>query len=149
MVDMAGKVVMVTGATSGIGQVSALALAKKGATVVAVGRNPQKLERTLGDIKRESGHENVHGLLADLSSMTQIRALADAFKQQFDRLDVLLNNAGAIFSDRRESVDGYELTFATNHLNYFLLTNLLLDVLRASAPARIVNVSSDAHRITG
>ena len=146
MVDMTGKVVMVTGATNGIGQAAALELATMGATVVLIGRNSQKLAQTVSDIKRDSGHDNVHSFRADLSVMDEIRTLAATFKQQFDRLDVLLNNAGVILSQRQLSQDGYELTFATNHLNYFLLTHLLLDVLKASAPARIVNVSSDAHR---
>lgn len=146
MADMTGKVALVTGATNGIGKVAALELAQMGATVVVAGRNPQKTAATVAEIKRDSGNDAVHGLVADLSLQAQVRGLADDFKSQFDRLDVLLNNAGALFKKQQETVDGYELTFALNHLNYFLLTNLLLDIIKASAPARIINVSSEAHQ---
>jgi NAD(P)-dependent dehydrogenase (short-subunit alcohol dehydrogenase family) len=145
MTEMQGKVVMVTGATSGIGQAAARELAQRGATLVIVGRNPEKTDNTVAEIKRQSGNDDVHGLLADLSVMDQIRSLVAEFQQKYDRLDVLINNAGVILTERQESADGYELTFATNHLNYFLLTNLLLDTIKASAPARIINVSSGAH----
>ncbi len=146
MADMTGKVVLITGATNGIGKMAALEIAKIGATVVIVGRNPEKTEQVLAELKQQSGNEQIDMLLADLSVMEQVRSVTAAFKAKYDRLDVLLNNAGAFFSDRRESADGFELTFALNHLNYFLLTNLLLDMLKASSPARIVNVSSEAHQ---
>jgi NAD(P)-dependent dehydrogenase (short-subunit alcohol dehydrogenase family) len=110
-----------------------------------VGRNPSKTEATLHEIKLQSGNASVDMLLGDLSSMADVRRIAADFKRKHQRLDVLVNNAGAWFAARQETVDGYEMTFALNHLSYFLLTNLLLDVLKASAPARIVNVSSDAH----
>lgn len=142
---MQGKIVLVTGATNGIGKVTAHELAKKGATVVIVGRNRAKTEETLNDIKAKSGNNNVDMLLGDLSSMAEVRRVAEEFKRKYNRLDVLINNAGAWFTSREETVDGYEMTFALNHLSYFLLTNLLLDVLKASAPARIINVSSEAH----
>lgn len=142
---MFGKTVLVTGATNGIGKFTALELAKQGARVVIVGRSDEKLRLTTRAIEAVTG-ETVHTLQADLSSMAEVRALADAFRAKFDRLDVLINNAGAYFNERRLSVDGYEMTFALNHLSYFLLTNLLLDMLRANAPSRIINVSSDAHR---
>lgn len=148
MAQMDGKVVLVTGATNGIGKVTALELAKMGAAVVVAGRNSARTQAVVGEIRAASGNPNVEGLVADLSVMAQVRQLADEFKAQHDRLDVLVNNAGAVFSQRGETDDGYEMTFALNHLNYFLLTNLLLDVLKASAPARIINVSSDAHRMT-
>ena len=140
-----GKVVIVTGATSGIGLVTARQLANKSATVVGVGRDPLKSAAAARQISLDSGNPQVAYLLADLTSQEQVRRLADDFRSRYDRLDVLVNNAGGIFSRRLESVDGIELTFALNHLSYFLLTNLLLDILLHSAPARIVNVSSNAH----
>jgi retinol dehydrogenase 12 len=143
---MDGKVCLVTGATSGIGLATAQELAGRGATVVVVGRNRQKCEATVGDIQQRTGNPAVAFLLADLSSQAEIRRLASEFRQNHDRLDVLINNAGGIFLDRRESVDGIELTFALNHMAYFLLTELLLDLTKSSAPARIINVSSEAHR---
>jgi NAD(P)-dependent dehydrogenase (short-subunit alcohol dehydrogenase family) len=145
MADMDGKIVLITGATNGIGKVAALEIAKKGATLVIVGRNPAKTAETVAQIKAESGNTKVDSIIADLSSMAEVRKVADAFKAKHNRLDVLINNAGAIFAEREETVDGYETTFAFNHLAYFLLTNLLLDTLKASAPARIINVASDAH----
>jgi NAD(P)-dependent dehydrogenase (short-subunit alcohol dehydrogenase family) len=143
---MRGKVCLVTGATNGIGKVTALELAKMGATVIIVGRNPDKTEAVVNEVRAQSGNDNVKKALADLSSMADVRALAQEFKRTYSRLDVLVNNAGAYFNKRHTTVDGYEMTFALNHLSYFLLTALLLDVLKSSAPARIVNVSSDAHR---
>ena len=144
--DMAGKVCMVTGATAGIGQAAALLLAKRGARIVGIGRNPAKNEFSTKMIKEESGNPDVEFLLADLSSQKEIRTLAQQFLSKYNRLDVLVNNAGATFGDRQESVDGIEMTFALNHLGYFLLTNLLRDILEASAPARIINVSSSLHK---
>ena len=145
MGEMDNKIVLVTGATNGIGKAAALELAKKSAKVVIVGRNPAKTQATVSEIKLQSGSTAVELLIADLSSMAEVRRLAEEFRQRYARLDVLVNNAGAYFASRQETVDGYEQTFALNHLSYFLLTNLLLDMLKASAPARIVNVSSDAH----
>lgn len=143
---MDGKVALVTGATNGIGKVTALELAKTGATVVLTGRSREKTQATVDEIKTRSGSARVEALVADLSIMSEVRRLADLFKAGHDRLHILVNNAGAVFPQRRETDDGYEMTFALNHLSYFLLTNLLLDLLTASAPARIINVSSDAHR---
>ncbi len=142
---MNGKVILITGATNGIGRVAARELAAMGATVVVVGRDAARAEATLHEIKQATGSSAVDSILADLSSMAEVRRLAEEFKSRYKRLDVLVNNAGAVFARRQETVDGYELTFALNHLAYFLLTNLLLDTLNTSAPARIVNVSSDAH----
>ncbi|MEP7291122.1 MAG: SDR family oxidoreductase [Chloroflexota bacterium] len=142
---MSGKIILVTGATNGIGKAAALELAKQGNTVVIVGRNPAKTRETVEAIQQESGSSTVESLLADLSSLADVRRLADEFRQRYARLDVLINNAGAYNAQRSETVDGYETTFAVNHLAYFLLTHLLLDMLTASAPARIVNVSSGAH----
>jgi len=145
--SMDGKVCLVSGATAGIGEATALQLAKLGATVVGVGRNPAKIENSHRMIKEKSGNQNVSFLLADLSSQKDIRNLAQQFKDQYSRLDVLVNNAGATFAERKQSVDGIEMTFALNHLGYFLLTNLLLDLLEKSAPARIINVSSSLHKM--
>jgi NAD(P)-dependent dehydrogenase (short-subunit alcohol dehydrogenase family) len=140
---MKGKVCLVTGATSGIGLATAEALAARGATVVLVGRDPEKTARSAARIREAA----VECLLADLSSQAEVRRLAHDFQTRHDRLHVLVNNAGAAFTTRTESVDGIELTFALNHLAYFLLTNLLLDTIKASAPARIVNVASGAHTV--
>jgi NAD(P)-dependent dehydrogenase (short-subunit alcohol dehydrogenase family) len=143
--DMQNKIVMVTGATNGIGLESAKALAGMGATIVGVGRNPQKCVESAQQIKTVTGNSKVEFLVADLSVQAQVRQLAETFKQKYNRLDVLLNNAGGYFAKRETNADGQEMTWALNHLNYFVLTNELLDVLKASAPARIVNVSSGAH----
>jgi NAD(P)-dependent dehydrogenase (short-subunit alcohol dehydrogenase family) len=145
MNELDGKTILITGATNGIGKAAALQLAKQSATMVIVGRNPAKTAQTIDEIKAQSGNPAVNGLLADLSSMADVRRLAAEFCQKYTRLDVLINNAGGVFASREMTVDGYERTFAFNHLAYFLLTNLLLDRLKAGAPARIVNVSSGAH----
>jgi retinol dehydrogenase-12 len=143
---MHGKICLVTGATSGIGRVTATALAKKGATLVVVGRDPDRTQTTVAQIQHDTGNPTITGLIAELSSQEQIARLVTAFRNRFERLDVLVNNAGAIFNKRQLSVDGIEMTFALNHLAYFCLTQRLLDVLKESAPARIVNVASNAHR---
>ncbi|MDQ3829839.1 MAG: SDR family NAD(P)-dependent oxidoreductase, partial [Candidatus Tectomicrobia bacterium] len=143
---MHGKVCVVTGATSGIGLVTAEALARQGATLIVVGRNSARGAATVSRIQQETGNSAVELMVADLSAQAQVRQLASAIQQRFARLDVLVNNAGALFSQRQLSQDGIEMTFALNHLAYFLLTNLLLDSLKASTSARIVNVSSEAHR---
>ena len=139
---MAGKIAFVTGATSGIGKATALGLARMGATVVLVARDRARGEATRKEIVASSGNTAVDLLLADLSVQASIRELAAAFKAKYDRLDILINNAGGVFPKRTLTVDGLEYTFAFNHLAYFLLTDLLLDRLKASAPARIVNVTS-------
>jgi len=144
---MKGKICLVTGATAGIGEATALLLAKSGATVVGVGRNPVKIENSIRMIKEKSGNPVVTFLKADLSSQKDIRNLAQQFKDQYSHLDVLINNAGATFAERQQSIDGIEMTFALNHLGYFLLTNLLLDLLEKNAPARIINVSSSLHKM--
>jgi retinol dehydrogenase 12 len=141
---MNGKICLVTGATDGIGKVTVKNLAQQGATVIGVGRDPAKIEATLQEIGQTPG--SVEFLTADLSSQAEVHALAAEFKRKYDRLHVLVNNAGALFTSYRESVDGIELTFALNHLAYYLLTRLLLDVIVDSAPARIINVASDAHQ---
>lgn len=142
---MTEKVCLITGATSGIGEVTAWELAALGYRVVITARDQAKLEKAIARIQEQSGSQEVSGLTADLSSQREVHSLAAAFSEQYDRLDVLINNAGAVYLLRKESVDGIEMTFAGNHLSYFLLTNLLLDTIRRSAPARIINVSSNAH----
>ena len=142
---MNDKVCLVTGGTNGIGQAAAQALAQMGATVVIVGRDAQKAARVTEEIKAVSENQNVNWLMGDLSSQQDIRCLAAEFKTKYSQLHVLLNNAGGTFTTRQVSVDGIEMTFALNHLAYFLLSNMLLDTMKASAPARIINVSSDAH----
>ena len=143
---MVGKICLVTGATAGIGEATASGLAALGATVVVAGRSMERCVAAVERIKQQTGNQNVDHLLADLSSLKQVRSLADEFKSSHSRLDVLVNNVGAINLARRETVDGVELTFSLNHLSYFLLTHLLLDLLKSSAPARVVNVSSSSHR---
>jgi NAD(P)-dependent dehydrogenase (short-subunit alcohol dehydrogenase family) len=140
------KLIMITGANAGIGKIAALELARQGATIVMVCRSLERGKAAQQEIKQASGNDRVDLLIADLSVQADIHQLASAFKQKYERLDVLINNAGAIFDQRQETADGLERTFALNHMGYFLLTDLLLDVLKASAPARIVNVSSNAHR---
>ena len=143
--SMQGKICLVTGANSGIGKATAMGLAQMGATVVMVGRDREKGEAVQREIKTKSGNEAVDLLLADLSSQESVRQLAENFLQRYTQLHVLINNAGMTSLRRRETVDGLEMTFAVNQLAPFLLTNLLLDVIKASAPSRIINVSSDAH----
>jgi len=140
-----GKIILVTGATAGIGEWTANKLAAQGAQVVIHGRNPERCAAAVERVREWSGNPTVESLAADLSSQTEVRRLAQEFRQRYKRLDVLVNNAGAFFLRRHYSVDGIEMTLAVNHLSYFLLTLELLDVLKASAPARIVNVASNSH----
>jgi retinol dehydrogenase 14 len=140
--QMAGRVCVITGSNSGIGKETALALAEMGATVVMVVRNQEKGQKALDEITSTTGNHSVGLMLCDLSSMTSIRGLAAEFKKKYDRLDVLINNAGAEFVNKKVTVDGFEQTFAVDYLAPFLLTNELLDLLKASAPSRIINVSS-------
>ena len=139
------KLFLITGATNGIGRAAAQAIAAQGGRVVIVGRNAAKTEAVAVGLRQASGNPQIDFLLADLSSMAEVRRLAGQFLARYDRLDALVNNAGAFFVRRQETVDGLEMTFALNHLSYFLLTHLLLDTLRTSAPERVVNVSSGAE----
>ncbi len=145
MADMTGKTVLITGANQGVGKASAMALGKMGATLVLVCRSEEKGRAAVRDVEA-AGAKGVELLLGDVSKQADVRRVAAEFLAKHDRLDVLMNNAGVLVTSRRETVDGIEETFAINHLGYFLLTNLLLDVLKKSAPARVVSVSSDGHR---
>lgn len=142
---MQGKVCMITGATSGIGAATATALAAKGAATIIVGRNENKCRETVRRLNERTGNSDVTYFVADLCSRKEIHRLAREFKARYGKLDVLVNNAGAKFARRQESADGYEMTFALNHLAYFLLTNLLIDSMKKSGKSRIVNVASGAH----
>ena len=142
MRDAAEATNLVTGATDGLGKRVARELAAKGTTVLLHGRSPERLEATLEEIRSQTSSQKVGSYLADLSSLAAVRDLADRILSEYDRLDVLVNNAGIIVQERKESEDGYELTFAVNYLSHFLLTSLLLPLLKDSAPARVVNVAS-------
>ncbi len=143
---MHGKTVLITGATNGIGLEAAVELSQLGAKVVMVGRDPARTEGAVATVRARSGSGDVSHLLCDFSSQASIRTLAAAVLASVDRLDVLVNNAGGVNKTRRLSVDGIEMTFAVNHLGYFLLTNLLRDMLVRSAPSRVVTVASIGHR---
>lgn len=140
------KTCVVTGASSGIGLVTARVLAERGARVLLVSRNKERGDAAVSTVKTAAPNADVQLILGDLASFEQIRRVAAEILEKAPRLDVLINNAGALNTKRTVTADGHETTFAVNHLAYFLLTHLLLDRLKASAPARIVNVASEAHR---
>ena len=142
---MKGKTCVVTGANSGMGFVVARELARMGAAVVLVCRSQSKGDLASSEIRRVTGNESVELMIADLASLESVRTFAQDFKQNHQKLHVLVNNAGLILGKRTLTPDGLETTFQVNYLSHFLLTHLLLDVLKASAPSRIVNISSDAH----
>ena len=146
---MDGKTCLITGASDGIGYVAARELARMGARVIAVGRNAAKTHAAAMRIIDETKNDDVSYLVADLSSQRDVHRLARQVKERTPQLDVLLNNAGAIFLSKQTSIDGFEMTFALNHMGYFLLTNLLLDQLMQSVPSRIINVSSSSHGSPG
>lgn len=143
---MQNKTIIVTGANAGIGKITAQELARMGAHVVMVARSEERATAARHDIVSQTGSNRVDIMLADLSSQESIRTFASEFKRRYEKLDVLVNNAGGIFNQRLETADGLELTFALNHLGYFLPTMLLLDMLKDAPAGRIVSVSSDAHR---
>ncbi len=142
---MKNKTVLITGSTDGIGKQTAFELAQMGAQVVIHGRNEQRCGKTAREIQSLLPQAKLAWLCADLASLKQVRQMATEFNDRFDRLDVLINNAGVFEAQRRLSADGFEMTFAVNHLAHFLLTGLLLDKIRQNAPARIINISSMAH----
>ncbi|MCP3057905.1 SDR family oxidoreductase [Myxococcus sp. K38C18041901] len=140
--DLLGKVILITGATDGIGKAAAAVLARRGATLTIVGRDKQKTEKVLSELKSTSENPNLDLLLCDLSRLADVRRAAEEFKARHERLDVLVNNAGATFKKPTMGPDGFELTFALNHLAYFQLTTSLLDLLRKTPDARVVSTSS-------
>ncbi|HLL40571.1 MAG TPA: SDR family NAD(P)-dependent oxidoreductase, partial [Rubrobacteraceae bacterium] len=142
MRNLPEAIVLVTGATDGLGRRVALELAERGATVLLHGRSRERCEAVLEEVRRQTGSEGSRYYLADLSSLAAVRKLAEEIVSEHDRLDVLVNNAGVVAEQREETEDGLELTFAVNYLAHFLLSNLLLPLLRCSAPARVVNVAS-------
>ena len=146
---MEGKACLVTGGGGGIGLATARELARLGATVLVADRDTTRTAAAVARIVEETGNHRVSRLTADLSSQMQVRRLADQVSKQVPRLDVLVNNAGALFLFNRRSIDGLEMTFALNHLGHFLLTMLLLDLLEDSKPSRVVNVSSGYHHSAG
>lgn len=143
---MLGRICVVTGANSGIGKAIAMGLARRKAKVIMVCRNHIRGETAQEEIRRETGNKKVYLMLCDLASMASVRSLADTFCNRFERLDVLVNNAGIFTRKRIQTVDGYEATFAINHLSHYLLTSMVFDKLRAARGARIINITSEAHR---
>ena len=142
---MKDKICLITGATDGIGKETARYLGKQNAQLILVGRNPEKGEKVRKKLIEKTGNNQIEILTADLSNMKAIRYLAERIYSRYDRLDVLINNAGALFAQREETDEGLEKTFALNHLNYFLLTKLLLDLIKKGKNSRIINVASGAH----
>ena len=142
---MEGKIVLITGATDGIGKQTAFELAKQGATVLLHGRNPKRLIDAMNDCRKKVLHPKLDFFNADFSSLNAIRKMVVDLEQKYDRLDVLINNAGVFMKSRELSHDGYEMTFAVNHLAHFFLTHLCLPLLKASPSARVITVSSIAH----
>src|SRR3989449_7764579 len=142
---MAGRVCVVTGANSGIGKATAMGLAEMGATVILVCRSKEKGEAALSEIRKKSGNSSLDLMLADMSSMQSVRQLASDFRRKYDKLHVLVNNAGLFMFTRTTTGDRLETTFEVDYLSHFLLTGLLIDLLKASAPSRLVEVSSVAH----
>jgi NAD(P)-dependent dehydrogenase (short-subunit alcohol dehydrogenase family) len=140
--DLVGKVILITGATDGIGKAAATEFAKRGATLTIVGRNREKTAQVLAELQRTTGNQNLDFIICDLSRMADVKRAAEEFKGKHDRLDVLVNNAGATFKTPVMGPDGYELTFALNHLAYFQLTTSLLDLIRVTPGARVVSTSS-------
>ena len=142
---MRGKAVLITGATSGIGKATALELADMGATVVIIGRDQEKGKRVMEEIASATGNQALDFIKCDLASLDEVKKASSEFRSRYQRLDVLIDNAGGVNGHRKVTIDGNEYTFGVNHLAHFLLTNLLLDLLKASAPSRVVVVSSAAH----
>ena len=146
MVDMKGKVCIVTGANSGIGKETAIGLVGKGATVIMVVRNKDRGEKAKHEIMSQIADASIDLIICDMSSMKSIRKFAGEFKQKYTQLDVLVNNAGAVFSKREVTAEGFERTLAVNYLGPFLLANELLPMLKSAAPSRIINLGSGLHK---
>ena len=144
--DLIGKVCLVTGGTSGIGKSVALSFAEFGADVVITARNKEKAEKVIQEIREISQNENVDYLIGDFSDLDQVRGIAKEFISKYKNLHILVNNAGAFYRKREETKYNVEKSFLVNHLSPFLLTNLLLDLLKKSKPSKIINISSDSHR---
>ena len=144
---MQGKTILITGTASGMGRIAAKALAEQGAQLILVDFDVANGENGRDEIIRETGNNKVEFIACDVTSFSQVHKMADYVNERYPRLDVLINNAGITEAMRRESEDGFEMTMATNFLGPFLITHLLLDKLKASAPARIINISSDAHKM--
>ena len=142
MSGMKGRICVITGGNSGIGKETAIGLAKMGATIVMVVRDQERGEKARTEIVKQTGNDSVDLMICDLSSMSSIRHFTEGFKKKYDRLDVLINNAGAVFNKREVTSEGFERTLAVNYLGPFLLTHELMDLLKSSAPSRIINVSS-------
>ena len=145
--EMKGKIVLITGATSGIGRETAYGLAGMGAKVVILARDAGKAASTIKEIMERTGNTETDFIKCDLASLDSVRNATEVFKSGYQRLDVLIDNAGLVLGRRKVTVDGFEYTFQVNHLSHFLLTNLLLDVLKRSAPSRVIVVGSAAHSI--
>ncbi len=139
------KTVLITGGTAGIGKVTATTLAKQNYHVIIVGRNKDKTEAVVDEIKKHTANPHVEYLLGDLSIMNDARRIGKEFNEKYEHLHILINNAGGVYQSRELTDEGYEKTFATNHLSHFILTNILIDKIKKSAPARIINVSSMSH----
>ncbi len=146
MTNLEGKTAVLTGGTSGIGRATAVGLAERGARLVILGRDPQRCEETLETIETATGRTDITLVRSELGTLAGIRSAAAEVLENVDAIDILVNNAGITLSNRQVTEDGFERTFAVNHLAYFLLTGLLLPRLQLAPKARIVNVASDAHR---
>jgi NAD(P)-dependent dehydrogenase (short-subunit alcohol dehydrogenase family) len=145
--SMQGKVVVITGSNVGIGLETAVGVAKEGATLVMACRNQAKAEAAAAEVTSRTDNQDVHTVPLDLADLASVRQAAEAILAGWDRLDVLINNAGGTWSERRETAQGFELTFGVNHLGPFYLTTLLLERIKASAPSRIINLSSVGHHM--
>jgi len=143
--DIKNKIVLITGSTDGIGKETAYQLAKKGATIIVHGKDISKLEKTVNNIKKETGNKKIDFLKGDLSSLKEIKEMSEIIKERYEKIDILVNNAGIFSHNKKFSEDGFELTFAVNYLSHYYLTFLLFDTIKKSPESRIINVSSMAH----
>jgi NAD(P)-dependent dehydrogenase (short-subunit alcohol dehydrogenase family) len=145
MIDIVGRTVLITGSTDGVGRQTAQELAAMGAHVFVHGRDPERVRKTVEEIQSGAGKDKAEGFVADFCSLSQVKSLADEVRRRYEKLDILINNAAVYMEVRQLSADGFEMTFAVNHLAPFLLTAQLLEPLRNGSPSRIVNVSSRIH----